>query len=1071
MASVFIKLLNLSISAGMLIILVLAFRLILMRMSRRAACMLWIVVGLRLVIPFSFESSLSIMPSGDFVVLEPSTENNKAETLLSEVKSIDEINRETYFEKLEPVGEDYISSIDNNGDIDYYLDPVPSGSFPKVTEKYISPVEDNSEIDYYVHTNPSVTAKDNISANKDAVIIKGNGNDETLYALPTQIPENSVTDTVNVQTNFLDSLPGRLGFQARHFWDILAYVWLVGFVFIAGYAVIGYIQMKRMTAEAILYREAGRDNIYICDRIDTAFIFGIIKPKIYLPSNLTGKQLENVIAHENVHLLRRDYLRKLIGFLLLMVYWFNPLTWIAYAYFCKDIEFACDEQVISTMTPSEIKEYSSTLLFCSTNMHFMYGCPLAFGEVAVKDRVKAALHYKKPLFWLIILVFIILVGFAIFFFIKPSSIDNTDDIINHNGGTEHRDYLVGEIVDVPVDGYDIAETFETGDAVYYRLKNGKYKWKDYIYDYRLEIDDPQNGGKFIYLSNLSEISYEYVMQDIVLNSVQYHFPPDVAIFIDLIVDGKSVLVKTKADPSDGSKEYDSDGIGVADHDAPISLSNNSVESILNGISQKYKYSLINDFEFTYVLPDGTELKNDFGYNSGMNFIDYVKTWPKVSTAIKDRTQQYFLTVDKKSKNGYLIISTGEGYLSENKIGYRMCIKDDYVHLFSYDETGEEYLGSAKFKNNFAPNMYSVRRMLFTKDMYDVYVTSCLYEEEINEPGIYPVNKGFLIDLDGDGKKEKVFIASCGWINYPEEDNLEGWVTLSNHSGSYRDYESYYGINGGVLVYINGKLMNDPLNVYGSEWSSPAFAFALTDVDVSDGRYEILVQDDLGDIFYIYNEENADESRVPGNPSGFSTRIPGSWLVRRIYDNGPNQMPQAEFSGIFNGDGTFTGPGDVSLYRYNFRLSSDNITWSMDKDGNIERVSGVFDVSEPVLYNEETIGQIQNDAAREYWKTVIKEHPEEVYLKLELILKVLIPYDHLNPDSDESKLEMEPGYVYVDQTDGVSWIHLVSPYTGVSGWIDLDNIENYVKDYPETGLAEAGDYEKMDIMFSNINHAG
>ena len=252
----------------------------------------------------------------------------------------------------------------------------PTGSLPHVSEKYISSTEDNSEIEYYVHTDPLGTSKDSIneiikSAKDGSVTVQGSGSDETLYALPTHIPGKAIKDTLDEDINnkyvdsgmskdtgsnavsqgnsflggFLNALPNRLGFQTKHFWDIMAYIWLLGFVVISGYAVIGYIQMKRITAEAIPYRDGGAENIFICDRIDTAFIFGIVKPRIYLPVNLQGKQLENVIAHENVHLIRYDHIRKIIGFMLLMVYWFNPLIWLAYAFFCKDIEFACDEQV------------------------------------------------------------------------------------------------------------------------------------------------------------------------------------------------------------------------------------------------------------------------------------------------------------------------------------------------------------------------------------------------------------------------------------------------------------------------------------------------------------------------------------------------------------------------------------------------------------------------------------------------------------------------------------------------------------------------------------------------------
>ncbi len=397
MTSIFIKLLNLSISAGMLVLLVFAFRLFLKRYSRRAACLLWIVVALRLIIPFSFESSFSIMPSGDFISTAVPDEESRADTNV--------------------VLEDtpYIENNSNN---------VSASNTDKTQNE--SDVSDTNVI----------TGLDNNALLIQSTSEYENRKNNTNYNAAQNRYSSDDNRAYDIQT-----APGF--FVSERFWKLLTYVWLFGVTAILFYIIIGYVRIKKLTAESVPYGELGIDNVFICNRIDTAFIFGIINPRIYLPERLDRTQSENIVAHELVHIKRRDYLWKLIGFILLMVYWFNPLMWLAYMLFCRDIEFACDEQVISKMNISQIKDYSETLLLCSTDRSVSYGCPLAFGEVAVKDRIKAALSYKKPLLWVIIVAFVLVLGVCIFFFIKPSGEDgnDVDQVDNTESGSERLDII------------------------------------------------------------------------------------------------------------------------------------------------------------------------------------------------------------------------------------------------------------------------------------------------------------------------------------------------------------------------------------------------------------------------------------------------------------------------------------------------------------------------------------------------------------------------------------------------------------------------------------------------------
>ncbi|SDB07305.1 M56 family metallopeptidase [Butyrivibrio sp. INlla16] len=185
----------------------------------------------------------------------------------------------------------------------------------------------------------------------------------------------------------------------------LQMIWLIGMLLVIGYAVFSFVSIKKKTSASI--KMEGVDRAYICDEIDTPFILGIVRPAIYLPSGLDGETTRNVIAHERAHIRRGDHLRKQFGFLLLAIHWFNPLVWISYILFCKDIELACDEKVISRMSLDEKKSYANALLLCSTHQRMVLAYPLAFGEVGVGTRVKQIFNYKKPTFWLILLLVVV----------------------------------------------------------------------------------------------------------------------------------------------------------------------------------------------------------------------------------------------------------------------------------------------------------------------------------------------------------------------------------------------------------------------------------------------------------------------------------------------------------------------------------------------------------------------------------------------------------------------------------------------------------------------------------------
>lgn len=229
---------------------------------------------------------------------------------------------------------------------------------------------------------------------------------------------------------------------------IASIIWIAGIIAMISYTLISYLRIHKKVCEAV-----NTDGGYwICDRISTPFILGVFRPKIYLPSAMDEASHSYVLAHEKAHLKRKDYLWKPIGFLLLTIYWFNPILWIVYILLCRDIELACDEKVIKQMGIGIKKPYSDALINCSVPRRMIAVCPLAFGEVAVKERVKSVLNYKKPAFWIIIVAVVACVVAAVCLLTSPISTKIDDDltvfldntIVNQNSGDKTGDNFITE---------------------------------------------------------------------------------------------------------------------------------------------------------------------------------------------------------------------------------------------------------------------------------------------------------------------------------------------------------------------------------------------------------------------------------------------------------------------------------------------------------------------------------------------------------------------------------------------------------------------------------------------------
>jgi beta-lactamase regulating signal transducer with metallopeptidase domain len=241
-------------------------------------------------------------------------------------------------------------------------------------------------------------------------------------------PDSEGIDYLPNEQIIIEPIQGQnsdLTMQRRDFFIRLQMIWLFGILVILAYAVFSYISIRKKTRESI--KLDNENNVFVCDEIETPFILGVFKPVIYIPSGLDDETIRNVLAHEKAHIKRLDYLRKQFGFLILALHWFNPLVWISYALFCRDIELACDEKVISRMSLDEKKSYANSLLLCSTHKRLVLAYPLAFGEVGVGTRVKQIFNYRKPTFWLIVMLAIVCAGLSTSFFTSASKEKDVSD--------------------------------------------------------------------------------------------------------------------------------------------------------------------------------------------------------------------------------------------------------------------------------------------------------------------------------------------------------------------------------------------------------------------------------------------------------------------------------------------------------------------------------------------------------------------------------------------------------------------------------------------------------------------
>ena len=249
---------------------------------------------------------------------------------------------------------------------------------------------------------------------------------DTVPSVQTGVPAiNSVINPVIGSS--LAPTPGASANPLQIWIPILSIVWVAGVVALLLYTVVSYCRLQRKVSEAVILR----DNIFQSENVASPFVLGLFRPKIYLPYNMDGQDLNHVVAHEQAHIRRRDHWWKPLGFLLLTIHWFNPLMWLAYVLLCRDIELACDEKVIKELGNEQRADYTQALVACSVNRRMIAACPLAFGEVGVKERVKSVMNYKKPAFWVVVLAVIACVVVAVCFLTNPEGEEQDLSFLNY----------------------------------------------------------------------------------------------------------------------------------------------------------------------------------------------------------------------------------------------------------------------------------------------------------------------------------------------------------------------------------------------------------------------------------------------------------------------------------------------------------------------------------------------------------------------------------------------------------------------------------------------------------------
>ncbi len=430
MENVFVRIVDMAITAGWLVLVVLLLRLFLRRTPKWITCLLWGMVAFRLICPVRMTSSVSLVPQVGFAKGNVASRDTESTA------------------------------------------PVATADIPGGNGSSVIPAMGSGE-------------------NGDRFAADGTMNQQVTASAPwdrveTEVEEGRPEQQEHGSRKESDgaALQNDRTQKRQLLWKIAGVVWITGAVLMLALAVVSYIRLRYRLREAVPVQ----DDIWVCDHVDSPFILGVIRPRIYLPSGMPQDvNIDMVIAHEQAHLKRLDHLWKPLGYLLLGIYWFQPLLWVAFRFFCTDIELACDESVIRTLSGDGKKEYCSALLHCSVQRRTIYSCPLAFGEVGVKERMKNIFRYKKPEFWALVVALITCVIVAVCFLtdrksgkkeVTPGGVDIQDtadgqgeDTVPDEAREEHTESTEknGYVVNAETGRYELGDLDGDGIGEYILL--------------------------------------------------------------------------------------------------------------------------------------------------------------------------------------------------------------------------------------------------------------------------------------------------------------------------------------------------------------------------------------------------------------------------------------------------------------------------------------------------------------------------------------------------------------------------------------------------------------------------
>lgn len=385
MKVLFFNMLNASLHGSIVIMAVLALRLALKKAPRAAFCLLWLMAGIRLVLPFTIESRMSLQP---------------------DVPGFAQVQQEE-------IWGDRAGDLTLTAPPDQIMD-AQTPALPQQTDGQEAPLPEDAQV---------------------------------------FVSDDAVTDHKQHTVDY--------GAAA-------AWIWAAGMAALLGCSAWSYWKLRYHVREAV--RQA--DGSWECSGLDTAFVLGLFRPRIYLPGGLSDRDRELILAHERAHIARRDHWIKPVGYLVLMLHWFNPLVWVAYACLCRDIEMACDERVVKSMDVAARKDYSRALLSCSSRRVGIAACPVAFGEVGVKQRIRSVLNYRKPGFWVMVAAVVAVVFVVVCLMTSPAARVDADSLLNYENaielvenrkiviGTRYRQNINGTISVCKADGDSLARVLE-----------------------------------------------------------------------------------------------------------------------------------------------------------------------------------------------------------------------------------------------------------------------------------------------------------------------------------------------------------------------------------------------------------------------------------------------------------------------------------------------------------------------------------------------------------------------------------------------------------------------------------